>query len=148
MPNCTFRKNSCSKEKTVPQVMCYKSGFGGSNLWTEEGIINLKGLGRVWEGSKEDGVDRDESRDMMLKEHLSKSNQSIIKEISPEYSLEGLTLKLQYFGHLMQRTDSLHKTLILGKIEGRRSRNGRGWDGWMGSPAQSTWVWAISGSWW
>ena len=62
----------------------------------------------------------------MLKEHLSKSNQSIIKEISHEYSLEGLTLKLQYFGHLMQRTDSLHKTLILGKIEGRRRRNGRG----------------------
>ena len=53
-----------------------------------------------------------------------KSNQSILKEISPEYSLEGLMLKLklQYFGHLMQRTDSLKKTLILGKIEGRRRR--------------------------
>ena len=49
------------------------------------------------------------------------SNQSILKEISPEYSLEGLMLKLklQYFGHLMQRTDSLEKTLMLGKIEGR-----------------------------
>ena len=55
-----------------------------------------------------------------------RSNQSILKEISPEYSLEGLMLKLklQYFGHLMQRTDSLQKTLILGKIEGRRRR---GW---------------------
>jgi len=51
-----------------------------------------------------------------------RSNQSILKEISPEYSLEGLMLKLQYFGHLMRRTDSLEKTLILGKIEGRRSR--------------------------
>ena len=53
-----------------------------------------------------------------------RSNQSILKEISPEYSLEGLKLKLklQYFGHLMQRTDSLDKTLILGKIEGRRRR--------------------------
>ena len=54
-----------------------------------------------------------------------RSNQSILKEISPEYSLEGLmlTLKLlQYFGHLMQRTDSLEKTLMLGKIEGRRRR--------------------------
>ena len=51
-----------------------------------------------------------------------RSNQSIIKEISPEYSLEGLMLKLQYFGHLMQRTDSLGKTLMLGKIEGRRRR--------------------------
>ena len=53
-----------------------------------------------------------------------RSNQSILKEISPECSLEGLNLKLklQYFGHLMQRTDSLEKTLMLGKIEGRRRR--------------------------
>ena len=53
-----------------------------------------------------------------------RSSQSILKEISPEYSLEGLMLKLklQYFGHLMQRTDSLEKTLMLGKIEGRRRR--------------------------
>ena len=49
-----------------------------------------------------------------------RSNQSILKEISPEYSLEGLMLKLQYFGHLMRRTDSLEKTLMLGKIEGWR----------------------------
>ena len=53
-----------------------------------------------------------------------RSNQSILKEISPEYSLDGLMLKLQYFGHLMGRTDSLEKTLMLGKIEGRRRR---GW---------------------
>ena len=54
----------------------------------------------------------------------ARSNQSILKEINPEYSLEGLMLKLkfQYFGHLMQRSDSLEKTLMLGKIEGRRSR--------------------------
>ena len=54
----------------------------------------------------------------------SRSNQSILKEISPEYSLEGLMLKLklQYFGHLMRRTDSLEKTLMLGKIGGRRRR--------------------------
>ena len=53
-----------------------------------------------------------------------KSNQSILREINLEYSLEGLMLKLklQYFGHLMQRTDSLKKTLMLGKIEGRRRR--------------------------
>ena len=53
-----------------------------------------------------------------------RSNQSILKEISPEYSLEGLMLKikLQYFGHLIQRTDSLEKTLMLGKIEDRRRR--------------------------
>ena len=60
---------------------------------------------------------------MVLKKTL-KSSQSILKEISPKYSLEGLMLKLklQYFGHLMQRTDSLEKTLMLGKIEGRRRR--------------------------
>ena len=53
-----------------------------------------------------------------------KSNQSILKEISPKYSLEGLMIKpkLQYFGHLMERADSLEKTLMLGKIEGRRRR--------------------------
>ena len=51
-----------------------------------------------------------------------RSKQSILKEISPEYSLEGLMLKLQYFGHLMLRTDSLENTLILGKTEGRRRR--------------------------
>ena len=53
-----------------------------------------------------------------------RSNQSILKEVSPEYSLEGLMLKLklQYFGHLMGRTDSLEKTLMLGKIEGRKRR--------------------------
>ena len=57
-----------------------------------------------------------------------RSNQSILKEISPEYSLEGLMLKLklQYFGHLMRRADSLEKTLMLGKIEGRRRRGRQG----------------------
>ena len=58
----------------------------------------------------------------------TRSNQSILREISPEYSLEGLMLKLklQYFGHLMQRTDSLEKTLMLRKIEGGRRRDNRG----------------------
>ena len=50
------------------------------------------------------------------------SNKSILKKINPEYSLEGLMLKLQYFGHLMQRANSLEKTLMLGKIEGKRRR--------------------------
>ena len=62
----------------------------------------------------------------------ARSNVSILKEISPEYSLEGLMLKLklQYFGHLMQRADSFGKTLILEKIEGRR-RRGRQWMRWL-----------------
>ena len=78
-----------------------------------------------------------------------RSNQSILKEISPGCSLEGLMLKLklQYIGHLIWRDDSLKKTLMLGGIGGRR-RDARGWDGWMASPAQWTWVWVNSGSWW
>ena len=64
-----------------------------------------------------------------------RSNQPILKEISPEYSLEGLMLKLklQYFGLLIWRTDSFEKTLMLGKIEGRRKREWQAWDGWMAS---------------
>ena len=77
-----------------------------------------------------------------------RSNQSIVKEINPEYSLEGLVLKLKlkYFGHLMRRTDYLEKTLMLGKIEGRRRR---GWQRmrWLGGiKTWWTWVWASSRS--
>ena len=77
-----------------------------------------------------------------------RSNQSILKEISPGISLERmmLKLKLQYFGHLMQRVDSLEKTLMLWGIGGRRKRGG--WDGWMASLTRWTWVWVNSGSWW
>ena len=66
-----------------------------------------------------------------------RSNQSILKEISPEYSLEGLMLKLQYFGHLMQRADSLVKTLMLANTEGKRRR---GWQRmrWLDSNTDST----------
>ena len=93
-----------------------------------------------------------------------RSNQSILKKISPGCSLEGLMLKLklQYFGHLMWRADSFEKTLMLGKIEGRRRRgqqrmrwlraggegHDRGWDDGRTSLTQWTWVWASSGSWW
>ena len=76
------------------------------------------------------------------------SNHSILKEIIPEYSLEGLILKLklQYFGHLMPRTNSLEKTLMLGKIEGRRRR---GWQR-MRCPSATRWTWVLisSRSWW
>ena len=77
-----------------------------------------------------------------------RSNQSILKEISPEYSLEGLMLKLklQYFGHLMQRTGSLEKSVMLGKIEGRR-RRGRQRMRWLDG-MWWTWVWVASRSWW
>ena len=74
-----------------------------------------------------------------------RSNQSIRKEINPEYSSEALMLKLQYFGHLMWRANSLEKTLMLGKIEARREEGNRGWDGWMTSLTQWTWVCENSG---
>ena len=71
-----------------------------------------------------------------------RSNQSILKETSPGCSLEGLMLKLklQYFGHLMWRVDSLEMTLMLGGIEAEGEGNDRGWDGWMESLTQWTWV--------
>ena len=71
----------------------------------------------------------------------------LLKEISPGCSLEGLMLKLklQYFGHLMRRADSLEKTLMM---RAGGERDSRGWDGWMTSLTQWTWVWVDSGNWW
>ena len=88
------------------------------------------------------------SRLMRVRWTARRSNQSIVKEISPECSFEGLmlNLKLQYFGHVMGRTDSLKKTLMLRKIDGRSDN--RGWNDWMTSPTQWTWIWVNSGSWW
>ena len=79
-----------------------------------------------------------------------KSNQSILKEISPGCLLEGLMLKLklQYFGHLMWRTDSFEKTLMLERLKAGGEGDNRGWDGWMASPTWWTWVWVNSGNWW
>ena len=76
--------------------------------------------------------------------------QSILKEISPEYSLEGLILKpkLQYFGHLMWRTNLFENTLIWERLKAGGEGDNRGWHGWMASPTWWTWVWAGSGSWW
>ena len=75
------------------------------------------------------------------------SNQSILKEIGPEYSLEGLMLKLklQYFGHLMQRLTHLKRPWCCERLEAGGEGDDRRWDGWMGSPTQWTWVWASSG---
>ena len=79
-----------------------------------------------------------------------RSNKSILKEISPECLLEGLILKLklQYFGHLMWGGDSFEKTLMLEGLKAGGEGNDRGWDVWMASPSQWTWVWVNSGSWW
>ena len=78
-----------------------------------------------------------------------RSKQSILKEINPEYSMQGLMLKLQlqYFGHLMRRTDSLDIRPCWERLRAKEGGS-RGWEGWMASPTQWTWVWANSGSWW
>ena len=79
-----------------------------------------------------------------------RSNQSFLKEISPGCSLEGLILKLklQYFGHLMWKANSLEKTLMLERLETGGEGDDRGFDGWMASPTQWTWVWVNSGGLW
>ena len=79
-----------------------------------------------------------------------RSNQSILKEISPGRSLEGLMLKLklQYFGHLMRRVDSLEKTLSWEGLGAGGEGDNRGWDGWMASSTRWAWVWVNFGSWW
>ena len=80
-----------------------------------------------------------------------RSNQSILNEINPEYSLEGLMLKLKlpYFGHLIQRDDSMEKTLMMGKIEGkrRRGRQRMRWFGWHHQLDGHEFTWACSGNW-
>ena len=77
-------------------------------------------------------------------------NQSILKEISPEYSLEGLMMmpKLQYFGHLIRRTDSLKRPWCWERLRAGGEGDNREWDGWIASLIQCTWVWVNSGSWW
>ena len=78
-----------------------------------------------------------------------RSNQSILKEINPKHSLEGLMLKLHYFGLLMQRANSLENTLMLGNIQTTKGEGGnRVWDGWMVSLTQWPWIWANSRKYW
>ena len=79
-----------------------------------------------------------------------KTSNHSIQKIGPGCSLEGLTLKLklQYFGHLMWRAESFEKTLMLGKIKAGGEGGYRGWDVWMASPTQWTWVWVNSRCWW
>ena len=79
-----------------------------------------------------------------------RSNQTILKEISSEYSLEVLLLKLKlhYFGHLMQRPDSLERPSCWERLKAGVEGEDRGWDGWMASLTPWTWVWVSSGSWW
>ena len=95
-------------------------------------------------------LNRGVGKDLRVPWTARRSNQSILKDISPEYSLEGLMLKLklQYLGHLIQRTDSLERPWCWEKLKAGREGDNRGWDGWMASPNQWTWVSASFRSWW
>ena len=119
-------------------------GFSSSHVW-------------VWElDYKESWAPKNDTFELWCWRRLlrvpwtaRRSNQSILKEISPEYSLEGLMLKLKllYFGYLMWRADSLEKTLMLGKIKGGRMRRQK--MRWLdGITDLWTWIWASSRSWW
>ena len=127
-----------SRDISLPTKVCMTSqsyGFSSSHVW-------------MWELDHKESWRIDAFKLRCLRRLLRVpwtariSNQSILKEISPKYSLDGLMLKLQYFGHTMRRAYSLEKTPMLGKIEGRR----RGWPdeivGWQ--LAQWTWIWANS----
>ena len=122
-------------------LSCQSYGFSSSHVW-------------MWElDYKESWVQNWCFWTVVLEKTLEspldcKEIQLVLKEISPEYSLEGLMLKLQYFGHLMQRTDSLEKTWFWEKLKAGGEGDDRGWDGWMAPPTRWTWVWASSGSWW
>ena len=118
-------------------------GFSSSHVWMWELDYNESWASKIW-------CFWTVVLEKTLESLLDWKNQLIIKEISPEYSLEGLMLKLklQFFGHLMWRTDSVEKTLMLGKIEGRR-RRGRQRMRWLVAPlTRWKWVWATSRSWW
>ena len=134
-----------SRDITLPTKSSQSYGFSSSHVW-------------MWElDYKESWVPRNQCFWTVVLEKTLESpldckeiNLSILKEISPEYSLEGLwlILKLQYFGNLLRRTDSLEKTLMLGKIEGRGEGDDRRWDGWMASPTRWTGIWISSRRWW
>ena len=119
-----------SRDITLPTKVCLVKayGFSGSHVWRWELDYKESWAPKNW--CFWTVVWR---RLLRVPWTVRRSNQSILKEISPGCSLEGLmlNLKLQYFGHLMQRTDSLYETLMLGRIEGEG--DDRGWDGWMAS---------------
>ena len=134
-----------SRDITLPTNVCIvKATFFPSSLYRPEGCTIKKAEDwkidtfKLWWRRQPSGLQE------------KKSNQSILKEINLEYWLEGLMLKLklQYFSQLMWRADSLEKSLMLGKTEGRRRRGRRSWDDWMPSLTQWTWGWTNSRGQW
>ena len=152
--DCSLEENLCKTRQHIkkqrhyftnkdPSIESY--GFSSSHVW-------------IWElVPKEGWVLKDWCFWTVVLEKTLKSpwDYKEIKPVnskgkSPEYSLERLILKLklQYFGHLMQRADSLEGTLMLGMLKAEGEGNDRGWDSWNGSPTPRTWVWPSCGRWW
>ena len=130
----TLPAKVCIVKVTVLLVMC------GCESWTIKKVVHrIIDACELWTWRRLSKVSWTAGR----------SNQLILEEINPEYSLEGLMpkLKLQYFGHLMGRANSSEKTLMLGRLKAGGEGDNRGWDGWMTSLTQWTWVWASSGRW-
>ena len=136
-----------SKDITLPTKVCVVKVmfFSSSHVWMSE------------LGHKEGWVLKSWCFQTMVLEKTLESlldgkeiNQSILKEINPEYLLKGLMLKLrlQYFGYLMRRANSLEKTWYWVRLRAGGEGGDKGWDGWMASLTQWTWVWANSGRWW
>ena len=125
-----------------PSSQCY--GFSRSHIWT-------------WELDYKESIKRIDAFELWCWRELlrvpwtaRRSNQSILKEISPEYSLEGvmLKLKLQYFGHPMRKLTYLKRPWCWERLKAGGEGDDKGWDGWMASLTLWTWVWASSRSWW
>ena len=133
-------KKLCPQRSVLVKAMVFPIVTYGCESWTVKKAEHWRTDGfELWYGR----------RLLRVRWTARKSNQSILKESSPQYSLEGLKLKLklQHFGLLMRRTDSLEKTLMLGKTEAEGEEGDRGWDGWMASPIQWTETWANLGRW-
>ena len=149
---CSFGRKTRQHIKNHRHYFADKSpysqscGFSSSRVWCESWTVKKAERWRI--DAFELGCWR---RLLRVPWTARGSNQSILKEISAEYSLEGLMLKLklQYFGHLMWRTGSLEKTVVLERFKARWEGGDWGWVAWMASPTRWTWVWVSSRScWW
>ena len=132
----------------------------GNRAWIQQGTLNQWSIHLTYlpyitkKKSEHQRIDAFElwcwRRFLRIPWTVKRSNQSIIKEISFGYSLEGLMLKviLQYFGHLMRRTDSFKIPWCWERLKVGGEGDDRGWDGWIASPTWWTWVWVNSRSWW
>ena len=134
------RDNTLSTQVCLVKAMVFPAVIYGCKSWT----INKAECRRI------DAFELWCWRLLRVPWTARRTNQFILKEISPEYSLEGLMLKLklQYFGRLMWRADLFEKPLMLERLKAGGEGDNRGWDGWMASLTQWTWVWVDSGSWW